>query len=133
MGSSDVLMFPALSEKSQKLSVEDLLLGNSLIICRLSCLGLISTFPLSEFFCLNNLQLTSKNPTFWLSQLLYTFLWSIKEEVLQKRNVVRIKYEVIFQNYLSFNQIKFRYSGRTQKQMQEHVRENFVKRQSFQR
>merc|ERR1719438_98787 len=27
----------------------------------------------------------------------------------------------------------FRYSGRTQKQMQEHVRENFVKRQSFQR
>ena len=26
-----------------------------------------------------------------------------------------------------------RYSGRTQKQMQEHVRENFVKRQSFQR
>ena len=50
MGSSDVLMFPALSEKSQKLSVEDLLLGNSLIICRLSSLGLISTFPLSEFF-----------------------------------------------------------------------------------
>jgi len=27
----------------------------------------------------------------------------------------------------------FRYSGRTQKQVQEHVRENFVKRQSFQR
>ena len=29
--------------------------------------------------------------------------------------------------------LMFRYSGRTQKQMQEHVRENFVKRQSFQR
>ncbi len=27
----------------------------------------------------------------------------------------------------------FRYSGKTQKQMQEYVRENFVKRQSFQR
>ena len=26
-----------------------------------------------------------------------------------------------------------RFSGRTQKQVQEHVRENFVKRQSFQR
>ena len=27
----------------------------------------------------------------------------------------------------------YRYSGRTQKQMQDFVRENFVKRQSFQR
>ena len=27
----------------------------------------------------------------------------------------------------------YRYSGKTQKQMQEYVRENFVKRQSFQR
>ena len=32
---------------------------------------------------------------------------------------------------LSF--LSFRYSGKTQKQMQEYVRENFVKRQSFQR
>ena len=36
------------------------------------------------------------------------------------------------ENYFNFENY-FRYSGRTQKQMQEHVRENFVKRQSFQR
>ena len=40
-------------------------------------------------------------------------------------------YEAAFQ--CLFIILIFRYSGRTQKQMQDFVRENFVKRQSFQR